>query len=260
MSMDDFTIKTNTILTHDHFCEMAAAFDRRYLTKTYIGFDSLSNIRKHFHFERQDIFQKDRVFTHHRIARNILEGFTKKNRTEFTSEDYLNILHTPFELHFFNSLYRFLIDIRDGKGLYGPMSISRFQNKRSQIHPGAHRVLMADVYKKPVMFVLTDYNIDIDLRERHPKFNLQLPEDVDFDWRRGRWAIREMNYNAVYWQSTRREKRYRDLIDQLLNDDEHSFHKPQLADRVYTLEDDCVKVNGMPVCHRVKEQWRVVKP
>jgi len=67
-----------------------------------------------------------------------------------------------------------------------------------------------------------------------------------------------MNYNDVYWQSTHREKKYKDIIDQLMNDDEHSFHKPELADRHYVLDGDRILVNDLVVCELVDGKWRVV--
>jgi len=251
MSMDNFTTKNTPITTHEHFCELVEDFDKRFGTQTYIGFDNLANIWKRFPLTEKRTGPHIEDYVHFRIVQNIKIGFKDKNRTQFRSEDYLRKTGYLVELHFFNSLYRYLIDIRAGKGLYGPMSISRFVNGNCQIHPGAHRIAMCSVYHQPVMYVLTDYT------NPKKKKKLLLPRDTDFDWRRGRWALREMNYNSVYWQSTHREKKYKDIIDQLNDDDEHSFHHPQLADRHYVLDGDVVLVNNMPVCELVDDKWRV---
>jgi hypothetical protein len=109
-----------------------------------------------------------------------------------------------------------------------------------------------------MMFVLTDYNINRDLVKTEKFGKLYYPEDTHYDWRRGRWNLREMNFNEVYWQSTQREKKYKDIIDQMMNDDEHSFHKPELADRHYVLDGDKVYVNNLLVCECIDNIWRIV--
>ena len=239
------------ITTHEHFCELADEFDNKFKTTTLIGFDNLTSIWKRFPLTVKtgpDIVD----YVHFRIVQNIKIGFIDKSRTRFRSEDYFRQDGWLVELHFFNSLYRYLIDLRAGKKLYGPMSISRFENGHCQIHPGAHRIAMCNVYNKDVMYVLTDYNKKIKKNKRQ-----FAPKDTNFNWRRGRWAMREMLYNNVYWQSTRREKKYKDIIDQLNDDDEHSFHHPQLAERTYVLDGDRVLVNDIPVCELVDHKWRI---
>lgn len=258
---DNFTTTTHTIFNHSVFCELSNDFDQRFSTKTYIGYDTLKNIIEKFPMLKNKNDYPLEMQLHLRIAQNIKIAFLDKDRTEFVSEDY-QVLDTkesprPYELHFFNSLYRFLLDIRAGKGLYGPMSISRFQNDHCQIHPGSHRLAMANSYQEPMMFVLTDYNIRRDLVKTKKFGEIFYPHDTDFDWRRGRWCLREMNFNHVYWQSTQREKKYKDIIDQLMNDDEHSFHKPELAERHYVLDGDTVLVNNISVCEKVNGYWRV---
>ena len=259
---DNYTTISHTIFNHKVFCELSKDFDHRFSTRTYIGYDTLRNIKTKFPMLSNKPQRSEDMEIHSRIAYNIKLLFTNYDRTEARSEDY-QVMDTkesprPYELHFFNSLYRFIIDIRDGKGLYGPLSVSRFQNGHSQIHPGAHRLFMSSVYHEPMMFVLTDYTVNRDLVKTKKVGKLYYPEDTDFDWRRGRWCLREMNFNQVYWQSTQREKKYKDIIDQLMNDDEHSFHKPELADRHYVLDGDRVLVNNIVVCELVDDKWRVV--
>lgn len=258
---DNYTTVSHTIFNHNVFCELSKDFDNRFNTRTYIGYDTLRNIKTKFPMLSNKPQRSEDMEIHGRINYNIKLLFTNYDRTEARSEDYM-VLDTkesprPYELHFFNSLYRFIIDIRDGKGLYGPLSISRFQNNHCQIHPGSHRLFMSSVYHEPMMFVLTDYNVNRDLVKTKRVGHLYYPEDTDFDWRRGRWNLREMNYNEIYWQSTHREKKYKDIIDQLMNDDEHSFHKPELADRHYVLDGDRILVNDIVVCEYVDNKWRV---
>ena len=260
---DGFTTMSHTIFNHKIFCDLSKSFDERFDTKTYIGYDTLINLRRKFPMLSEKTKNRPAYMEiHSRILHNIDKLFTNHHRTEARSEDYM-VRDTkesprPYELHFFNSVYRFLIDIRAGKGLYGPLSISRFKNNHCQIHPGSHRLAMCHVYHEPMMYVLTDYNINRDLVKTKKFGELHYPEDVDYDWRRGRWNLREMNYNHVYWQSTQREKKYKDIIDQMMNDEEHSFHKPELAERHYVLDGDKVLVNDMPVCELVDNKWRIV--
>lgn len=259
---DNYTTVSHTIFNHKVFCELSKDFDERFGTRTYIGYDTLRNIKTTFPMLSNKPQRTEDMEIHGRIMYNIKLLFLNHDRKECRSEDY-QVLDTkesprPYELHFFNSLYRFIIDIRDGKGLYGPLSVSRFQNGHCQIHPGSHRLFMSAVYHEPMMFVLTDYNIKRDLVKTKKVGKLLYPEDTDFDWRRGRWNLREMNYNDVYWQSTHREKKYKDIIDQLMNDDEHSFHKPELADRHYVWKDNKILVNDLVVCEMIDNKWRIV--
>ena len=261
---DKYTTTTHTIFNHDVFCELSKDFDQRFQTRTYIGFDSLANIKEKFPMLSDKPKRPNELFVHGRIMHNIKLLFLDKQKKVVKSEDFM-VKDTresprPFELHFFNSVYRFLIDIRAGKGLYGPLSVSRFINGHRQIHPGSHRLIMSEVYKEPMMFVLTDYNTQRDLVKTKKVGELYHPEHTWYDWRRGRWCLREMNYNQVYWQSTQREKKYKDIIDQLTDDDEHSFHKPELADRKYVLKEDHVIVNGIPVCEKIDGYWKIVQP
>lgn len=255
---DNFTTSIQTIWDHNTFCEMSKKFDEKYNTQTYVGRDTIENIRQRFPMLKSKPIPEQTGFVDSRVRQNINLAFTVHKRTECRSEDYIgNHKKTPhYELHFFNSLYRFLIDIRAGKGLYGPMSISRFVNHNSQIHPGSHRLFMGAVYKDPITFILTDYMNKPNLHKKK-KLKLSLPEDTHFDWRRGRWGMREMNHHNTYWCSTHREKKYRDIVDQTLDGDEHSFHQPEMADRHYVLDGDVVLVNNMPVCELVDDKWRV---
>ena len=241
------------LLNHKVFCEETRKFDTKYDTRTYIGFDTIANIRDKFPIIKN--YEPD-IEIHLRIADNVKKAFIDFDRTVFTSEDYLPKGHAV-ELHFFNSMDRFLLDLRAGKGLYGPLSISRFENNHAQIHPGAHRMAMVNTYHDPVMFVLTDYQNKKDLTISKEFGKLYHPRNTDYDWRRGRWALRTMEYNGVFHRSTGNEKRYKDLIDQFNDNDEHSFHRPEWATRIYKYKKNRISVNGVPVCEKVGELWRV---
>jgi len=244
------------ILDHPHMIRYCQEFDARYKTTTYIGNATISNILKFFPPALPDK-RTHTIKLHDRISENIKLAFEDKNRKEFTSYDYLSN-GGAYELHFFNSLYRFLIDIRDGKGLYGPMSISRFENEISVIHPGGHRLAMVDAYDKPLTYILTDYRREakpLETKEFGKK--LWLIGDKGFNWRNGRWVYRQMRYSTVFWRSTKKELQYKDIIDTFLDNDEHSFHKPETADRHYVHKGDVITVNDMPVCEKIESIWRV---
>lgn len=244
------------ILNHKHFIELMNHFDNRWCTKTYIGYAPLHKIISWYPVGHDKATPQ--VMLHLRIAQNIKIAFDNHKRKQFTSEDYIVKGHA-YELHFFNSLYRFLIDLRDGKGLYGPVSISRFLNGAHTIHPGSHRLTMFDVYRKPVMYVLTDYDFRVDAtkeKSKRSKF-LHHIEDTEYNWRRGRWMHRSMDYSGVFHKSTRKEKQYKDLIDTFTDNEEHSYHRPELAERIYEYKDDVVLVNDMPVVEKYEDMWRV---
>ena len=245
------------ILNHKHFIELMNHFDNRWATRTYIGYAPLKKIIQWFPTTTDQTSTEIKL--HLRIASNIKKAFKDHRRTVFTSEDYLPKGHS-FELHFFNSLYRFLIDIRDGKGLYGPLSISKFKNGVCTIHPGSHRLAMVNVYNDPMMFVLTDYDFRNDLTKSKSKLSKRLHhiEDTEYNWRRGRWMHRSMDYSGVFHKSTGQEKQYKDLIDTFQDNEEHSYHRPELAERTYILHDNCVTVNDVPVVEMVNSMWRVV--
>ena len=256
--MDDSTKQVmKPIFDNEHFALHSKEFDRKYGTHTYIGQASIENILKYFPIGYPDK-RTQTARLHDRISQNIKIAFDDQRRYEFTSMDYLTN-GGAFELHFFNSLYRFLIDIREGKGLYGPLSISKFANDVNVIHPGSHRLAMVDVYKKPVTYVLTDYRSNANpLRTREFGKRLWLPGDRNFDWRNGRWVFREMANSGVFWRSTKKERRYRDILDTFLDNEEHSFHKPETAKRHYVYTGDQVMVNDMPVVEKIDAMWRVV--
>lgn len=245
------------ILNHNHFIALSRRFDSLYNTRTYIGYASIRKILEWFPTSNDKSTLQ--FMLHMRISQNIKLAFDNHYRKQFTSDNYITN-GGAYELHFFNSLYRFLLDIREGKGLYGPMSISRFVNGTNVIHPGAHRLAMFDVYKDPLMYVLTDYNHRIDLTKEKSKRSKRLYhlEDTEYNWRRGRWMLRSMDYSGVFHRSTQQEKQYKDLIDTFNDSEEYSFHCPELADREYTYRDDKVYVNGLPVVEKIDAQWRVV--
>lgn len=244
------------ILDHQHFIKSSQQFDKAYYTKTYIGSATISNILNFFPPALADK-RTATIKLHDRISQNIKLAFEDKNRKEFTSYDYLTN-GGAYELHFFNSLYRFLIDIRDGKGLYGPLSISKFQNDINVIHPGSHRLAMVNVYDKPVTYVLTDYRRNLDpVSTREFGKKIWRPEDKGFNWRNGRWSFRHMQHCSQFWRSTGKELQYRDIIDTFVDNEEHSFHKPETADRHYVNKGDIITVNGMPVCEKIESIWRV---
>jgi hypothetical protein len=66
-----------------------------------------------------------------------------------------------------------------------------------------------------------------------------------------------MDYSGVFHKSTRKEKQYKDLIDTFTDNEEHSYHRPELAERIYEYKDDVVLVNDMPVVEKYEDMWRV---
>lgn len=255
--MDDSTEQImKPIYDHQHFVKYSKEFDAEYGTKTYIGHASIANILQYFPPNVPDK-RTPTIKLHDRISQNIALAFNNQKRTEFTSHDYLTN-GGAYELHFFNSLYRFLIDIREGKGLYGPLSISKFNNGACVIHPGGHRLAMVDAYDKPITYILTDYRKGINpIRTREFGKKIYDVRDKGFNWRNGRWSFRQMRYSGVFWRSTRKEPQYKDIIDTFTDNEEHSFHKPETADRHYVYTKDAVLVNGMPVVEKVDAMWRV---
>lgn len=258
--MDDSTDQImKPIYDHQHFVKYSKEFDAKYNTKTYIGDATIDNILKFFPPNVPDK-RTHTIKLHDRISQNIKIAFDDKERKEFISHDYLTN-GGAYELHFFNSLYRFLIDIREGKGLYGPLSISKFENGVNVIHPGGHRLAMVDAYDKPITYILTDYRQDVNaIRSREFGKKIYDVRDKGFNWRSGRWSFRQMRYSGVFWRSTRKEPQYKDIIDTFTDNDEHSFHKPETADRHYVHKGDVITVNDMPVCEKVESIWRVCRP
>lgn len=249
-------IVTTRINTHTHFCDLTEEFDDLYGTNTYMGFASLKDINKYFPLW-ENRARDDALQIHEKINLNIGRGFIAHKRTEFTNQDYLPRVGNVYELYFFNGIYLLLNGIINGEGLYGPVAVSRFSNKRTLLHPGSHRITLMNTYKDEVTFFLTDYNKK-DLTTGKWFGKLYKPRDEYFDWRQGRWVLRDMPYSELFQKSHNKEKRYRDIVDGNVDDDLNSWHKPELANRTYTLKDNKVYVDDMPVCEFKDGLWKIV--
>lgn len=247
---------TTRIESHSHFCDLVEEFDLKYGTNTFIGHDTLKNINKYFPLW-ESRKRNDELQVHEKIERNIIRGFTSRNRTVFTNQDYYPRTEDAFELFFFNGIYLLLDGIKNGEGLYGPIAVSRFSNKRSLVHPGSHRIALMNIYHKDVTYIVTDYN-NKDLSKGKWFGKLYKPRDTDFNWRKGRWKMRDTDYIPIFQKSDAAETRYKDIIDGNVDKDKNSWHRPETANRIYRLVDDTVFVDNIPVCIKEDHIWKIV--
>ena len=258
---DDYTYESPTILDHETFLRLCRDFDAGWNTKTYVGQLSLQEIYDTFPEKFTHAAKRSEDYVHLRIEDNIRRAFHDFDRTEFTNADYRK-KGGDVEIHFFNSMYRFVVDIRAGKGLYGPVSITRFKDGNHVIHPGQHRMVMKDVYTKPMYFVLTDYSrIHKDI-ETKDKFNgiLKRPHIIEYDWQFGRWSFRYMKHHKTVAHNANEDDRFRDIIDGFTDNDEFSYHRPEWAKRTYKLTKTEVIINDIVICKMRKKRWRIVDP
>jgi hypothetical protein len=258
---DVYTYESPTILDHPTFLRLCRDFDAGFNTKTYVGHLSLQEIFDAFPEKFTHVTKKSEDYVHLRIEDNIRRAFTNFDRREFTNVDYRK-KGGDVEIHFFNSMYRFVVDIRAGKGLYGPVSITRFRDGKHVIHPGQHRIVMKDVYHEPMYFVLTDYSRihkDKDVQEKYAGI-LKRPHLIEYDWQFGRWSFRYMNHHKTVNDGNNENDRFRDIIDGFVDNDEHSYHRPEWAKRTYTLTKTEVVINDIVICELHKKRWRIVQP
>jgi hypothetical protein len=135
-------LQVHTVKDYQHFVELTNEFDNFHGTKTYISFLTLAEISKTFTDDNSDMY----------LSRLINSLFADSN-VVLSNEAWLNDSH----IGKLNALSKIIDDIKTGVGITSPVSLSWFGKMNIAIHPGGTRLMVAELYNKPVPVVITDF-------------------------------------------------------------------------------------------------------
>lgn len=135
-------LQAQKIKTYKQFVNLTNEFDDFYNTKTYISFLTLKEIN--------NIFVNNNIHSH--LSKLFNNLFADKCMI-FSNEPWLNDSH----IGKFNALSKIIDDIRAGVGITSPVSVSRFKNLNTAVHPGTTRLLLAELYNEKIPVIITDY-------------------------------------------------------------------------------------------------------
>lgn len=135
-------LQAQKIKTYRQFVDLTNEFDNFYNTKTYISFLTLKEIN--------NIFVNNNIHDH---LNKLFNNLFADKCTVFSNEPWLNDSH----IGKFNALSKIIDDIRAGVGITSPVSVSRFKNLNTAMHPGTTRLLLAELYNERIPVIITDF-------------------------------------------------------------------------------------------------------
>ena len=229
--------KQSKLTSYEQFVELSNDFDRRVGTKTVWTKLTMFDI-----FEK--ILGEDSWWDiDYQIQKWVDRAFSIK--TEFTQDD-LDIHQSPIGK--MNSIYLMLNDIKNGK---------------IPIHPGATRLILADVYNKPVDICITDYNNNV--RKRFPNIKFWEVEDYYFDFSDGMHELHEdwtwTGHCPTYADATDVDVQIKQISTYMIpTTNDFSFHHPRdiTTTRKFCLKDNCITINDMPIAKKIDNLWKIV--
>jgi len=244
--------KRTKLTSYEQFVELSNDFDQRVGTKTVWSKLTMFDI-----FEK--ILGEDSWWDiDYQIQKWVDNAFSIK--TEFTQDDQ-DIPQSP--LGKMNSVYLTLNDIKNGKNFYSPITLSLFKNGKIPIHPGSTRLILADVYNKPIDLCITDYNNNF--RKRFPDVEFLEVEDYYFDFSDEMHELHEdwtwTGHCPTYANMTDDDVQIKQISTYMIpTTDDFSFHHPRdvTITRWFRLNNDCITVNDMPIAKKIDNVWKIV--
>lgn len=234
--MQDIIIKDIKIDNPNDFIQTNKFFDLTYNSTSYVGCDSIATMLKRFPLDSANDFTLN---SDTQIRQNIDIVFSHSDM--FDIKNYVDFKYKK-AIRFFNHIYCLLCDIKEDKPLISPFSVTKYANGYSQIHPGAKRILLHDVYTAPVKYIVTDFT------PSPPK--MHDVKTFDFDWSLGN-----------YWISFRQRgnRYYKELFGIPYSNSKKDFLSVEyVEDRIFCYTGYTVMVNDTVIMQKQNDVWRVV--
>jgi len=234
--MQDHIVKDIEIKSHLDFVQTTNFFDIAYGSTTYVGYDTISTMLKKFPLDSANDFNLNE---HNAITQNINYVFSHFNI--FDIKNYQDFKDKR-AIRFFNHIYCLLCDIKQGKPLISPFSITRYPNGQNFLHPGAKRILLHNVYHDPIKYIVTDFT--------HNPLKIYNFKTFNFDWSVG-----------DYWISYRYRKNimHKELFGVPKTNKRNDFISVEyVTDRIFEYTGNTVRVNDVNIMKKQNGVWRVV--
>lgn len=234
--MQDHIVKDIEIKSHLDFVQTTNFFDITYGSTSYVGYDTISTMLKKFPLDSANNFNLNE---HNAIVENIDLVFEHFNT--FDIKNYQDFKHKG-AIRFFNHIYCLLCDLKQGKPIVSPFSITRYPNGYNLLHPGAKRILLHNVYNDQIKYIVTDFTLN------PPKmYDIQT---FDFDWSAGE-----------YWISYRYRKNifHKELFGVPKTNSRNDFISVEyVTDRIFEYTGKAVRVNDTTIMKKHNDIWSVV--
>ena len=195
-----------------------------------------------------------KILNNYVISKWVNELFAEQNEV-YTNDPNANTSYVGK----INSIYMIKQSIKNNQKFYSPISLSVLSNGLKKIHPGATRLMLADVYPWPVDIVATTYP-RADFPKTFQKINFS---DLNVDFFNGSSAI-----FYGYTDDPEMNKSFRlpeisppVMTKQIMDhrSDAHKFHQPQTVDppRIITFDGESIFVDSDRVCRKINDEWTV---